>query len=184
MTNDKKGNGNEKGHEISFFVQGEGLSGIQIVKAESEAKLKDVITELAADVGGGFAAAVKSGQAVISLEDEGNDLPQAMSLKQAGVRDRSRVHVHRCHKVKVTVNFNGETKSDDLPPSTRVEKLKKWAVKEFDIDKVEATEHALQLCGTADRPDEDTHIGTLTPNGTCSVCFDLVPKVRVEGALN
>ncbi|MGE3467240.1 MAG: hypothetical protein AB7J13_09930 [Pyrinomonadaceae bacterium] len=184
MANENKGNGKEKGREISFFFQAEGLDGIRVVKAQEKAKLNDVLIELAAEVGGNFAAAISSGQMVVTLEDEGNELPLASTLEHAGVRDRSRVHAHRCRKVNVTVNFNGEAKSDDMPPSTRVEKVKKWAIKEFDIDRIEATEHALQMCGTADRPDEDLHIGTLTTTGSCSVCFDLVPKIRVEGASN
>ncbi|HMJ08193.1 MAG TPA: hypothetical protein VK468_04265 [Pyrinomonadaceae bacterium] len=184
MTNEKKVVGNKKGREISFFLQAEGLDGIRVVNAQSTAKLKDFLADLSGEVGGNFAAAVNSGQMVVTLEDEGNEFSLASTLEHAGIRDRSRVHAHRCRKVKVTVNFNGEAISDDMPPSTRVEKVKKWSIKEFDIDKVEATEHALQLCGTADRPDEDTHIGTLTTTGSCSVCFDLVPKVRVEGALN
>ena len=45
----------------------------------------------------------------------------------------------------------------------------------------DAVEHVLQISGSASRPDEDVHLGTLTRAPVCSVSFDLVPKRRVEG---
>lgn len=176
---------NEKGdaQELRLFVQGEGLAEIQVVNIGSDSNVAELIKMVAAKVGGEFAAADAEGGLVVTFEDEDKEISHKDSLKKAGIRDRSRVHIHRCRKVKVTVNFNGETEVDNFPPSTTVGKVKKWADKKFDIDKIDATEHALQLCGTATRPDEDTHIGTLTKNPPCSVCFDLVPKRRVEGGV-
>lgn len=169
--------------ELELFVQGEGLGGIRLIKADPESTFQRLIAVLAADAGGGFAAAAASGQLTVMVEDSDKEVSSDISLKKAGVRSRQRVHIHRCRKVKVSVNFNGETAVDDFPPSTTVGKVKKWADRKFDIDKVDATEHALQLCGTAERPDEDLHIGSLTNGTSCNVCFDLVPKKRVEGAL-
>ncbi|MBX3283538.1 MAG: hypothetical protein KF756_13825 [Acidobacteria bacterium] len=176
---------NEKGaaRELRLFVQGEGLAEIQVVNIDSESTAVELIKMVAAKVGGEFAAADTAGGFVVTFENEDKEISQKDSLKKAGIHDRSRVHIHRCRKVKVTVNFNGETEVDNFPPSTMVGKVKKWADKKFDIDKIDATEHALQLCGTATRPDEDTHIGALTKNPSCSVCFDLVPKRRVEGGV-
>lgn len=177
---------NEKGdaQELRLFVQGEGLAEIQVVNIGSDSTVADLIKMVAAKVGAGeFAAADAEGGLVVTFEDEDKKIPHEDSLKKAGIRDRSRVHIHRCRKVKVTVYFNGETEVDNFPPSTTVGKVKKWADKKFDIDKIDATEHALQLCGTSIRPDEDTHIGMLTKHPSCSICFDLVPKRRVEGGV-
>lgn len=168
--------------ELELFIQGEGLGGIRLIKADPDSTFRQIIAGLAAEAGGGFAAAMDRGQLTVMLEDSDKEVSTNISLRKAGVRSRQRMHIHRCRKVKVSVNFNGETAVDDFPPSTTVGKVKKWADRKFDIDKVDATEHALQQCGTPDRPDEDIHIGTLTNNTSCSVCFDLVPKKRVEGA--
>ncbi|MFY9554815.1 MAG: hypothetical protein WAV47_08895, partial [Blastocatellia bacterium] len=65
--------------------------------------------------------------------------------------------------------------------STSVRKVKRWADEEFKLKGVDATEHALQLCGSSTRPDEDVHIGSLVKFPDCKICFDLVPKKRVEG---
>ena len=83
----------------------------------------------------------------------------------------------------MTVNFNVDQKTKTFPPSATVGRVKKWAVGEhgFDLKGVDATEHLLQLCGSTDRPDEDIHIGTLVTAPACSLCFDLVPKQRIEG---
>jgi hypothetical protein len=62
-----------------------------------------------------------------------------------------------------------------------VHRVKQWAVHEFGLSKVDATEHVLQLCGSTTRPDEDTHLGALVQYPECRLCFDLVPKQRVEG---
>lgn len=177
---------NEKGdaQELRLFVQGEGLAEIHIAQIDSNATVVELIKAVATKVGGEFAAAEAAGGLVVTFEDEEKEIFQKDTLKKAGIRNRSRVHIHRCRKVKVTVNFNGETAADNFPPSTTVGKVKKWADKKFDIDKIDATEHALQLCGTSTRPDEDTHIGMLTKHPSCSICFDLVPKRRVEGGVN
>lgn len=184
MNTDNTKDENGVPHELQLFVQGEGLGEIRLVKVDGGSTVDGLIEAVAAKYGGEFATAVAAGGMVVTLEDDDEELAQADTLKKAGVRDRSRVHIHRCRKVKVSVNFNGETAVDNFPPATTVGKVKKWADRKFDIDKVDATEHALQLCGTADRPDEDVHIGTLTNNHSCSVCFDLVPKKRVEGTSN
>jgi hypothetical protein len=182
MTMEKSNNGKGPGRELQVFVQGEGLGQIRLVKADAGSTIGELVADLAERFGGDFAAAAGSGGLAVTLENDDRELPASSTLEQAGVTDRKRVHVHRCRKVRVSVNFNGATATDDFPPANTVGKVKKWADKKFEIDEADATEHALQLCGTADRPDEDAHVGTLTNGTACSICFDLVPKRRVEGA--
>ena len=106
-----------------------------------------------------------------------------MPLEAAGIRHRGRVHVHRCRKIQVAVNFNGVTESNHFSPATTVGKIKKWAVSKqvFNLSEIDASEHILQICGSNERPDEDTHLGSLVKFPDCKICFDLVAKVRVEG---
>jgi hypothetical protein len=178
----EKQNTNTEARELELFIQGEELSEIHLVVINDKSTFATMVESLASKVRGDFVDVATSQDYCIMLEDESNELPIDQPLGKLGIKHRDRLHIHRCRKIKVTVNFNGRQISESLPPSTTVGKVKKWADKHFEIDKIDATEHALQLCGTARRPDEDIHIGALVKKLSCSLCFDLVPKKRVEGA--
>lgn len=165
--------------ETEVFVQGEGMRDIVLVRVPEGGTVRDVVEAARAR---GLRA--EDGETPsVTVENDGAELDLDASLSAAGVADRGRVHVHRCKKVAVTVNFNADQKTDEVPPSTTVKKLKKWADSKqgFDLRGADATEHLLQVCGSGERPDEDTHVGSLVEVPDCSLCFDLVPKSRVEG---
>ena len=169
----------ERGAEIEVFLQGESIPEIALVRVRSDGRVSDLLTAAGA---GGLALPDQS-EAVVLLEDESEPLALDAHLTVVGVRNRARVHVHRCRRVEVTVNFNGDERSETFPPSATVARVKRWAVSKrgFDLNEVDAAEHLLQVCGSSVRPDEDTHIGTLFQSPRCDVCLDLVPKQRVEG---
>lgn len=92
-----------------------------------------------------------------------------------------RIHVTKCHKIRVTVHYLEHTEETFFAPGARVRRVKAWAVEKFKLDHHDATEHVLQICGSTDRPATDTPIHDLTKVPACAVCFDLVPEKRVEG---
>ena len=96
-------------------------------------------------------------------------------------RQGTRVHVARCRRIKTTVNYLERTIERDFAAGARVRSVKKWAMKEFELDKKDAAEHVLQLCKSAQRPSSDTPLHALVQGSNCVVCFDLVPEIRVEG---
>lgn len=98
-----------------------------------------------------------------------------------GLKNGARVHIVRCRKIRVTVNYLEKTADKTFAPGTRVRKVKAWAVKHFKLEEQDAAEHVLQLCNSTDRPKTDTPLHKLTDGKTCAVCFDLVPETRVEG---
>lgn len=165
---------------IEIFVQGEGIPDIALVRVPGDGTVGDIVEAGRAQRRPG---AGDAGQLVVFLEDEEEALDPAATLAAAGIRHRGRVHLHRCHRVAVTVNYNGRQIVRDFPPSTTVRRVKRWVDSKegFDLRGVDATEHLLQVCGTTVRPDEDTHIGTLVTLPGCPLCFDLVAKQRVEG---
>lgn len=162
---------------IEVFLQGEGISEVQIVRISEQSTVQELIEKAGAIVDSSRSDAV----AVLFLEDSDGELSSKVTLKDVGIGHRSRVHSHRCRRVVVTVNFKDDHKSHEFPPSATVRKVKRWADEEFELKGIDATEHALQICGTATRPDEDVHIGSLVKFPDCKICFDLVPKKRVEG---
>jgi hypothetical protein len=168
--------------EIEIFVQGEGIPEVILLRVPGNGTVRDILKS-AETQEVHFAGAERS--QVIFLEDQEAALSPDLSLEEAHIGHRSRVHIHRCHRIEVTVNFNAVQKTRAFPPSATVERVKRWAVGPapdgFGLQGIDATEHLLQLCHSTTRPDEDTHIGTLVTFPDCGLCFDLVPKVRVEG---
>jgi hypothetical protein len=117
---------------------------------------------------------------LVFIDDVEDQVREESASPLAGVRHGARVHVTRCHKINVAVNYLNKTIDREFAPGARVRAVKQWAVHEFHLDHKDAAEHVLQLCGSADRPASDTPLHVLLRNG-CRLCFDLVPEKRVEG---
>lgn len=164
--------------DIELFLQGEGIRDVKLVRLPSNATVRDI-----ADAAKSAGALGDDGGVIVTIEDADEELVPEVSLSTAGVRHRGRVHVHRCRRVVATVNYNGQAKALDFAPSATIERLHRRATgrQGFGLADADAAEHLLQLCGSAERPDVETHVGTLVTAPACTVCFDLVPKQRVEG---
>jgi hypothetical protein len=165
---------------IEIFLQVEGDADVKLIRVPQNGTVRDLIEAARAK---GVTVPNGGENVVVLLEDSDEVLALDKKLKEVGIGHRQRVHCHRCRRVEVTVNFNGRAESKAFPSSATVKRVKKWAdaKEQFDLKGVDATDHVLQICGTNVRPDEDTHIGTLVRHPSCNICFDLVPKVRVEG---
>ena len=161
---------------IQLFLQSEGNRRIELVEIDAETPVRDVLTfaNLPGSPGETSAGVLVFGQ----HSDSPLDLD--ITIRAAAVDDKHRIHVHRCHKIEVTVHFNDVREKFHFPPSATVERVKRHFVETIHMSPVDATEHVLQLCGSSDRPEPDHQIGALV-SCTCSLCFDLVPIKRVEG---
>ena len=169
----------EAADHIELFLQGEGIHKITLVKVH----LKDIVADI---VKVGYEHGLRipeDSEVFIFVENTDEPLELDVKIDEAGLSPRSRVHIHRCKEVEVTVNYRRDQKKDSFPPSATVDWVKEWAVgkDQYDMSSVDAAEHVLKVCNSGDQPDEDVHIGALAkfPDGT--LCFDLVPKQRVEG---
>ena len=165
---------------IEIFLQGEGIRDIVLVRVPATGTVGDI---LVAARGHGLPADADDIMAVVLLEDADEALEPGTTLAASGIVHRGRVHVHRCRRVAVTVTYNGRQIERGFAPSATMRRVKKWVdgPHGFDLHGVDATEHLLQRCNSAERPDEDAHIGALVKAGQCALCFDLVAKRRVEG---
>lgn len=162
---------------IELFVQGEEIGEVALIRVPRDATVRQVIQKARTECG------IEAGQGEVSflIEDKDEEIALDAKLSEVGIGHRHRVHFHRCRRAKVSVNFNGVTKAQPFSPSATIGKIKRWADHEFGLKGVDATEHALQLCGTSTRPDLDVHVGSLLKHPDCQICLDLVPKKRVEG---
>ena len=163
-----------------MFVQGEGIPDVVLVRIEED----ETVRALLKAVGASGAAGTDADTVVVLLEDTDESLALDSDLQTAGIGHRSQVHVHRCRKVAISINFQGEQRSRTFSPAATVDRVHRWATGKqgFDLAKGDAADHALQVCNRAGRPGDDIHIGTLVTHPTCEICFDLVPKQRIEGA--
>ena len=162
---------------IELFVQGEEIAEITLIRVAHDSTVREVILKVKEECG----VSAREEEILLLIEDQDEDLILDAKLVEVGIAHRHRVHCHRCRRVDVSVNFNGVTKIQAFPPSATIGKIKRWADDEFGLKGVDATEHALQICGTSTRPDDDVHVGSLVQHPHCQICFDLVPKKRVEG---
>jgi hypothetical protein len=117
------------------------------------------------------------------LEDSDDDGLDTTRTVADSIGDRGHVHVNRCRRIAVTVNFNSEAKARSFPPGTPIRRVFNWATGDdgFPMSGEDRAEHTLQLCGTTEQPDLADHVGSFVASGDCDVCFDLVPKHRFEG---
>jgi hypothetical protein len=161
---------------IKLFLQFEGDRRIELVEIDDTA----AVGEILAAAGRAGLPEDHRGDAVVFMHDCDTPLDPSATLGTVGIRDKQRVHVHRCRKIEVTLHFNERTDKLHYPPSATVERVKRDFVRKIHMSAVDATEHVLQICGTTDRPEPDIHIGSLV-SGCCTLCFDLVPIKRVEG---
>ena len=160
--------------QLKLFLQFEGHHPIELIQIADEATPGDI---LAAAAGLG----AETSEAFVFAGDDENPLDPEQPLRKQGVQDKARVHVHRCKKIGVSLNYADEPeKHHSFAPSATVDHVKRWYVDKLKMSEVDATEHVLQITGTTDRPDPDVQIGTLV-RGQCDVAFTLVPIKRVEG---
>lgn len=168
--------------EMQIFLQVEGIREIRVLGLPPHATVRDLL-KAATDLGLVTAGAETAEALAVFTEDDEEPLAPDAMLEAAGLRQGASIHVSRCKKVRVTVHFNGQERSESFGPGVPIHRVKQWATgkKGFNLSDLDAADHALQITGTHDRPDDDVHIGTLVQGSACAVEFDLVPKKRVEG---
>lgn len=162
---------------IEILLQGEHIPDIQLVKIDREKGVRELLVLAAkhrkGEVEGEFEVFIEGCDEPLKREDF---LPECENGQPA------RIHVHRCRKIKVDVTFNGVTKEHSFGPGTTIAAVEKWAaIKAFGMTPADAAEHVLQITGKTERPEPDTHIGSLASCPDCQLAFDLVPLKRVEG---
>lgn len=157
--------------KLMVFVQVQGTPGLTEVELD-EATHESLDAALAAK-------GLKGEEGSVFLDED--EEPLKGKGKIDGLKTGSRLHVSRCRKIKVTVHFLEKTADKTFGPGARVRRVKAWATRQFKLEDQDAIEHVLQLCNSTDRPKTDTPLHELTDGKACSVCFDLVPEIRVEG---
>lgn len=162
--------------EIELFLQMEGSRSIEIIRVDPTAKAAAIVTT-AIELG----LAKQDAESVLLFAQEGDEpLQLDQTISEQGVCDKHCIHLHRCRRIKVTLQYNEIVETLRFPPSATVARIKKRFVRKIDMCSIDATEHVLQLQGCTDRPEPDVQVGSLASH-CCTVGFNLVPIKRVEG---
>jgi hypothetical protein len=160
---------------IEVFIQGESIPHGEHFRVGQEVRVREVLALLVTKHSSFLI------EELIVMEEDGETLLEIDALLPVTDGRSSRLHVHRCAHVPVRVNFSNRHIEHEFRPGTTIGKVKRWAIDEFKIASADATEYVLQIAGTLVRPDADTHVGSLVSCPACSVAFDLVMNVRVNG---
>lgn len=113
-------------------------------------------------------------------EDDHKPADLHLTLEVLDLRKHPHVHVHRCRRVAVEVNFGGKSKKHKFSPAATIGTVTEWARRKFKLDPASAAEYVLQICGTTEQPRSDVHLGELVKS-ECALCFDLVKEVTPQG---
>jgi hypothetical protein len=119
---------------------------------------------------------------IVFAEDADEPFGHGHSLEGCGVKHRHHVHCHRCHRIHVTVMYNGVEKRESFAPSTKVKRVLKWAIHEFHLHGADAEGKVLRL---ADPPQtelpNEAHIGSFAHAPKCELRLCLVAPTRFQG---
>lgn len=162
--------------KVLSFLQVQDKTGIIEIELPAEVTVGDIVDALAKH---GVAAEADS-LLFVDEDEDGYELTDR-SKKVKGAKRGCRLHLTRCRKIAVSVNFLERTIDHKFAPGARVRKVKAWAVEKLKLDPKDAGEHVLRITGTTREPATDTPLHELTNERECSLCFDLVPVKRVEG---
>ena len=153
--------------EINVFVQGGDIPDIHHLKLPEGATIASLREQWPDE------------ELLFFAEDTEEPLDDEAMLSDHGLVHR--FHVHRCHRIRVVLCFNGKEVFRDFSPATTLARVKRWAARELGIEPDDAAELVLQLPGGEIRPDPSTHLGSLVSCEECSQKLDMVPKDRVNG---
>lgn len=160
------------------YIQSEYFSDIKLVEIDDHA----TIDALKVAVFALLPAGTDTSELMLSVEDDDDDRAnRAKHVKDLKKEHGVHLHLHRCKQVGVTVQFGAETIQHPFNPATTIARVRQWAGKELGMQPGDLAEHVLQIAGTTEQPDMDTHIGSLTTCPACAVKFDLVPAHRING---
>jgi hypothetical protein len=160
--------------DIGIFVQGDGHPTISLIQAKQEATSEE---PAAAAIAQGAYHTADGHACLVSLEEADEPLTPGVTLTTAGVGRRSRVHLHRCRKIHVTVSCNGQEKSCALSPAATVGRVMQWAVgtrtRGFDLDDSDAAEHVVRVTGVL-TGDTNAHYQLLYSQRVTATCHGAI----------
>jgi len=161
-----------------IYLHGEGLKRPQVISVSEDLTAVKIIEEFLKK-----SNIENSEKSKLSIFIENNDaINKGDEDSLSNIVSKSHLHCHRCKKVHVKVNYNGQEIEKKFPPSKTVGKIFKWTIKEFGITEEDAADLVLRLGGANGQILDNTeHIGSFVTYPNCEVTLFLTPKVLIQG---
>ncbi len=161
---------------IQIYVHKENNREPKLVEVSEEASVKDVVNKYLQE----FPNSDSPEDVEFFVEDEDEQRPKEETGEKGGIKRKVHIHCHRCKKVSVAVEYNGQTITLNVPPSTTAKKILKQAAKKFNISEGDAADLLLKLSdGTVLQPGD--HIGSFAAFPHCSISLSLTANKQVQG---
>lgn len=163
--------------KIKIYLHSENCKEPEIIEIDESATVKEIIIKHheKKNPDGSFDEEYK-----IFIEDEDGCRDPTHNNKDCGIDHKSRVHCHRCEKIKLALEYNNVRKEVEVAPSYTGEKILSLVPGLFGISPNDVA--GLRLKTDATHYMESTeHIGTLVQYPHCSIGLQLVSKVNVQG---
>jgi hypothetical protein len=118
-----------------------------------------------------------------SQDEEDHHDPVSLSdtLASVGVLRHCHLHICHCRRVAVELFYQEKTLRRRFSPGTTVARVIRWARKRLNLNDADADRLVLQVPDSKQQPRLNQHLGELVHHHLCSLCFNLVHDIRVEG---
>ena len=123
---------------------------------------------------------IQSEELYVFLEDNDEPLLLEHTIEKHEIKRRAHIHCHRCHRIEVTIIYNGKSFTIKVAPSTTGTKLLKMAITEFKITQSDAADLEFQFENKEVFP-LNAHIGSFVKYPNCKVILYLVPIKKIQG---
>ena len=161
---------------IEIYLHGENCQEAKIIEIPVNSKIGDII----AVYHNSMNPDAKMEEIELFFEDDDDMKNKEHEIGQAGIKKRHHVHCHRCKKVTVTIDYNGQVIHLKVAPSNTGERILKLAAKEFKIAEGDIGDLYLKLPdGTT--LDPDAHIGSYVHHPKCEITLTLINNNQVQG---
>jgi hypothetical protein len=168
---------NKKMKTIQIYLHGEEARETKLVEVSADVTIADIINKYREETN---MQGAKLEEIDLYFEDEEHPKEKGHHIEQAGIKKRHHVHCHRCQKVAISIEYNGQVKNISVPPSATGIMILKKSAKEFGITEKDASDLLLKL-PNGEVLQKTDHIGSFVSFPHCEIKLLLIHNKQIQG---
>lgn len=161
---------------IQIYLHGEGQKEAKLIEVSEESTVKEVLTAYRE----AFNLPEKDIEDLQLFVDEEEPKKTEHHHKKAEIKKRSHVHCHRCEKVGITIDYNGQVVKFSENPSTTGAVILKKAAKDFKISEADGANLILKTSEKVIIQKTD-RIGSFVSYPKCEISLSLIHDIQIQG---